>query len=316
METKVEGWKSASQAGSGTPVAIGIQTVHAVGRVGGVKRERVAAMLAAAGGLIAALPPDVTSKGVSPDLQPAVRSQLRLVIGSLQDMLTSASLEETVDGLQVEVAGVGGVSIKRILFGFGGEAPDGNLRAWLNLGLDELASPSLPPKVAAYLPHHFEIKPTLSGVTTADLHKLALDATEQGGDDRLGPDIAAIFSHGGIEAGLERLAFDLGPAKVVGVGQLTVVSPDEWHGKAHVVATGLDELTNQARTNPELRQALPALVMIRGLAKPDGEKLVWDIVSDGPSVMVNGLDLSQMGGGDDKPKAKPPAAKPGQPRTR
>ena len=50
--------------------------------------------------------------------------------------------------------------------------------------------------------------------------------------------------------------------------------------------------------------------MLRGLAKPDGKQLVWDIVSDGPSVTVNGLDLSQLGGGD-KPKGKPPA-KPGQ----
>ena len=60
----------------------------------------------------------------------------------------------------------------------------------------------------------------------------------------------------------------------------------------------------QARTNPDLQQALPVLIMLRGLAKPDGKKLVWDIVSDGPSVTVNGLDLSQLGGGD-KPGGKP-----------
>jgi hypothetical protein len=315
MDTKVEGWKSASQVGGGTPVAIGIQAMQAVGHVGGVKRERVAALLAATGSLIGTLPPDVTTKGAKSDLPPAARAQLRLMIGALQDMLTSVSLEETVDGVQVEVAGMGGASIKRIQFGFGGESPDGTLRAWLNVGLDELASPSLPPKMAAYLPHHFEIKPTVSGIMTADLHKLALDAAEEGDDDKFGPDIAALFSHGGIEAGLETLAFDLGPAKFVGVGQLTVLSPDEWHGKAHIVATGFDELTNQARTNPELQQALPALVMMRGMAKPDGQKLVWDIVSDGPSVTVNGLDLSQMGGGE-KPKGKPQAVKPGQQRSR
>jgi hypothetical protein len=297
MDTKVEGWKSASQVGGNTPVAIGIESMRAVG-------------------LIGALPPDVSAKSGKPDLPPAAKAQLRLMIGALQDMLTSVSLEETVDGVQVEVAGMGGATIKRILFGFGGESPDGTLRAWLNLGLDELASPSLPPKVATYLPHHFEIKPTLSGVTTADLHKLALDATEDDGDDRLGANIAAIFSHGGIKAGIEKLAFDLGPAKVEGVGQITVVSPDEWHGTARLVATGFDDLTGQARANPDLQQALPVLVMMRGMAKQDGQKLVWDIVSDGPSVTVNGLDLSQMGGGGEKPKERHPGAKPGQPRTR
>ncbi len=80
--------------------------------------------------------------------------------------------------------------------------------------------------------------------------------------------------------------------------------PTSWHGEAHLVATGFDELSTQARTNPDLQQALPALIMLRGLAKPDGKRLVWDIVSDGPTVTVNGLDLSQLGRGD-KPKGKP-----------
>ena len=179
------------------------------------------------------------------------------------------------------------------------------MHAWVELGVDELASPSLPPKVATYLPHHVEFKPSLSGIPTADLHKLAMDATEAGADSStLAPDIAAIVSHSGAELGMEALAFDLGPAKVAGTGRVTITSPGTWHGEAHLTATGFDELATQARANPDLQQALPALIMLRGLAKPDGERLVWDIVSDGPSVKVNGLDLSQLGGGD-KPKGKP-----------
>ena len=46
--------------------------------------------------------------------------------------------------------------------------------------------------------------------------------------------------------------------------------------------------------------------MLRGLAKPDGKSLVWDIASDGPSVTVNGIDLSQLGGDKPKPKPGPP----------
>jgi hypothetical protein len=204
---------------------------------------------------------------------------------------------------------MGGMSMKHFLLGFGGEAPGGKLHAWLHLAMDELTSPSLPPKVAPYLPHHIEIKPSVSGVQTADLHKLALDATEEGADtDSLEPDIQALFSRGGINVGLETLSFDLGPAKVEGTGHLTVLSANTWHGEAHVTATGLDDLTAQARTNPDLQQALPVLIMLRGMSKPDGKKLVWDIVSDGPTVTVNGLDLSQMGGAD-KPA---PNGKPGQ----
>jgi hypothetical protein len=305
MDATGGGWKSATQVNGGTAMAVGIQTMRAVSQVNGVNRDRFAALLAATSSLIGALPPDIATKGEKLDLSAPARAQLRLMVEALQDMLSSVSLEETIDGLQVEIAGMGGLSIKHLLLGFGGEAPGERLHAWIELGLDELASPSLPPKIATYLPHHVELKPTLSGIPTADLYKLALDATEADADSStLAPDIAAIFSHGGAELGIEALAFDLGPAKVDGTGRVTITSPGAWHGEAHLAATGFDELATQARANPDLQQALPALIMLRGLAKPDGERLVWDIVSDGPSVKVNGLDLSQLGGGD-KPKGKP-----------
>ena len=305
----VEGWKAATQISSGMAMAIGGQALRVSSRIEGVNRAQFAALMTAAGGLLGALPSDVSNKGAKTDLSPAARSQLRLLVGALQDLLASVSLEETVDGLQVEIPNMGGMSMKHFLFGFGGEAPDGKLHAWVRVTLDDLASPSLPPKIATYLPHHIEIKPSVSGVQTVDLHKLALDATEEGANvGSLQPDIEALFSHGGIALGVETLAFDLGPAKVDGTGQVTVLSPENWHGEAHVTATGLDDLMTQARTNPDLQQALPVLVMLRGMAKPDGKKLVWDIASDGPKVTVNGLDLSQMGGAD-KPT---PDGKPGQ----
>ncbi len=313
MDGTIDGWKSASEISSGTPVAIGVQKLRVASRINGVNRDRVTGLLAAFGGLIGALPPDIATKGNKGDLPAPARAQLRLVVAALQDVLTSASIEESLDGVQVEIAGMGGLSMKLFQIGFGGESPDGRLHAWLGVGLDELASPTLPPNVAAYLPHHLEFKPSISGVLTADLHKLALDATQEGADsDSLAPDIAAIFSHGGIGLGVETLAFDLGPAKIAGAGHATMLSPDWWHAEAHLTATGLDDLAIQARTNPDLQQALPVLIMLRGLAKQDGGRLVWDIVSDGPTVTVNGLDLSQLGNAD-QPKPPPTAEKPVRP---
>jgi hypothetical protein len=197
------------------------------------------------------------------------------------------------------------VAMKHLQIGFGGEAPDGKVHAWFDIGLDGLATPSLPPKLAAYLPHHFEVKPSLSGLQSADLAKLAMDATQEGADsDTLTPDIAALLSHGGAELGIETLSFDLGPAKVEGTGHIVMQSPVSWRGEAHLTATGLDELTAQSRDDPLLQKALPVLILLRGLAKPDGDRLAWDIVSDGPALSVNGVDLSQLGG--DKKKDQPP----------
>ena len=42
--------------------------------------------------------------------------------------------------------------------------------------------------------------------------------------DSLTPDIDTIFSHGGVELGVETLSFDLGPAKVEGTGPYGTVA--------------------------------------------------------------------------------------------
>jgi hypothetical protein len=308
-EETLDGWNSAYQINGGKPIALGSRTLHIRTQVNGVNRDRVASLLTATAGTISAFAPGSGEPGNDPNLPPAARAQLRLAVESLQDMLSSVRLEETLDGVRVEMAGVGGLSINRIQLGMGGESTDGRLHAWIDLAVDDVASPSLSPKFAAYLPRHLEIKPTLSGVPTTELHKLALDATDQdAADDHFAPDLAAIFSHGGVELGLEALSFDLGAAKVEGTGTITVTSPGAWHGKAHVAAAGLDELMAQAQTNPDLQSALPTLIMLRGLAKQEGDRLVWDVVSDGTATTVNGIDLKQLGGGG-KSKAGPPAAR-------
>jgi hypothetical protein len=252
--------------------------------------------------LAGAMPPDVAEKGTKTVLPPLAKAQLRLLIGALQDVFTSVSFHETMDGVQLEMAGLGAATIKHVQFDLGGDAPKGELHTWMDFGFDGVDSPTLPPKLATYLPRHFEIKPTLSGVPADVLRKLAMDATE---DDAakypIGPDIAAIFANGGADIGLEVLSFDLGPAKVEGTGQFTMVSPIAWHGHAHLSATGFDALSTQARENPDLQMALPVLLMMRGLAKPDGDKLVWDVVSDGPQLTVNGIDMSALTGGNPQP---------------
>jgi hypothetical protein len=312
IDGTTDGWNSASQVKGSSPIAVGIQSLRAVAQVNGINRDHFGSLLAATGGVIGAWPTDLRKQGEKPALPPALREQMRLAVDALQDMLTSVTLQETLDGVQVELAGVGGMSIKRFLLGMGAEAPDGRLHAWIDVALDELASPSLPPQLAAYLPRHVEIKPSLSGLLMTDLHKVALDATEDGmGNDRFGPDVDAIFAHGGFRLGLETLSFDLGATKIDGTGEVTMVSPDTWHGVAHLVATGFDELTAQAHSSPELQSALPALILLRGLAKQDGDRLVWDVVSDGPKTTVNGLDLSQLAGNRSKTKS-PAAQKPGQ----
>ena len=59
----------------------------------------------------------------SPICPPPARAQLRLLVDSLQDMLTAVSVEESVDGLQVEIAGMGGLSMKHFLLASAASRP-------------------------------------------------------------------------------------------------------------------------------------------------------------------------------------------------
>lgn len=304
-DATAEGVKSAALEDNKPAIAFGARRVHATTHAEGINREHVAEFWGAFVKFIALMPKPGEKKDDDTELPPLAKAQLRLMVAAMQDTVSSISMQETVDDMQIEIADKGGATIKHLQFGFGGEAPDGSLHTWLDLGFDGVDSPTLPPKLATYLPKHFEIKPTLSGVPVAVLRKLAMDASD---DDPakhpVGPDLAAIFANGGAVVGLETLSFDLGPATLRGTGKVTVTSPSSWVGDAHVVATGFDELATQARENPDLQQALPVLVMMRGLAKPDGDKLVWDVASEGPKLTVNGIDMSALTGGGEK--AKPP----------
>jgi hypothetical protein len=306
-DATAEGLKSAALEDNKPAIAFGARRVHATTRAEGINRAHVADFWGAFVKFIALMPKPPEKKGDDTELTPLAKAQLRLMIAAMQDTVTSISMQETVDDMQIEIADKGGATIKRLQFGFGGEAPGGSLRTWLDIGFDGVDSPTMPPQLATYLPKHFEIKPTLSGVPVAVLRKLAMDASD---DDPakhpVGPDLADIFANGGAVIGLETLSFDLGPATLRGSGKVTVTSPSTWVGDAHVIATGFDELTTQARENPDLQQALPVLVMMRGLAKPDGDKLVWDIASEGPKLTVNGIDMSALTGGGGDSKAKPP----------
>jgi len=300
----ISGWQSAAQMGDGKPIAMAVETLHARGLIEGVDRDRVAGLITALGSFIGALPAEPAPPDHKAPLPPQARAQLRLMIAALQDVLTGVSLQEDLDGLKVEVAGTGGISLQHVRLGLGGEAPEGRLHLWIDLGLDGLDSPTLPPRLVNLLPRHVEIRPSVSGVQTADLRKLLTDASQGDADGAsMKPDLMAIFANGGIDVGLEALSFDLGPAKFEGRGKVTVLAPGIWRGRAHVDATGFDELLAQAHNDTDIQQALPILIMLRGLAKPDGTRLVWDIESDGAtSVKVNGIDLSQLG--SDKPKQK------------
>src|SRR5262249_10149571 len=84
MDGTTEGWKSASQTNGSSPIAVGIQRLPAVAQVKGINRDRFASLLAATGGVVGAWPHDLPKQDGQPDLPPALRKQMRLVVAALE----------------------------------------------------------------------------------------------------------------------------------------------------------------------------------------------------------------------------------------
>jgi hypothetical protein len=72
-------------------------------------------------------------------------------------------------------------------------------------------------------------------------------------------------------------------------------------------ATGMEALMGEAGKDPALQLAMPFLVMIRGLARAEGDRLVWDMAITKDQALVNGVDVMSMA-------AQPPPSKGSQPK--
>jgi hypothetical protein len=64
-----------------------------------------------------------------------------------------------------------------------------------------------------------------------------------------------------------------------------------------VRATGVDALMAQAHGNPAVAQFLPMVFLAKGMARAEGDALVWDITYGDGVATVNGMPL----GGRRKP---------------
>lgn len=299
----IVGLSSAGREGADVIVGFGADRMTASGRISGLDPARAGVLLSAVTGLIATLPAKAVASGDTMELTPAERTALRQVIESVRGVFDSAQGEDTIEGLHFAVGGLGEAAIKRLHFALGGDAPQGILQGWFDIAVDGIAIPDLPPEAQALMPKHLVLHPAVRGIPMQPLLQLALDATQPGADEaRLQAEAEALLAHGATIA-LETLGFDLGPANVRGTGQIVVKGLDDYRGEAHLTATGVDALIDKARSDPLLQQAMPVLIMLRGLAKPEGDHLVWNIVALGDAVTVNGIPLS---GQPSSPPGHPP----------
>ncbi len=228
----------------------------------------------------------------------AGRAKLRTIIAALKGVVSGMSLEESVDGLGLSLMGQSG-SAERVLFLLGGGAPDGKFGAHMELGVDGLKVPALPPQYADLLPRSVSVRPVVSNIDVVALTKLADEALDPKADmDALQAKLLGLFMGNGVQVGIERLLIDLGTTKLTASGSVTPMSPTSAKGQAEIAMTGYDALMDRVQKMPEAMQVIPVLALVRGLARTEGDKLVWRLaVTEDQKITVNGVDLRKLGGG-------------------
>ena len=264
-------------------MAFGARSMHATGHVDGINRDHVADLLAASGALFGAMPPDIARR---------VRSICRPGEGAV----ASDARGHAGPGDRVEHA-------RRRWMGCRSRSP-----AWA--AVHQAPADGIwrrgagrhcctPGSISASMDWTAQAcrrrsRPTCRSISRSSRPcpacRLRICTSWRMTRPRrtrtsstLAPDIAAMFSHGGADARHGGAGVRPGTGESGGHRPRHDDLAQTWHGEAHVAATGFDELDDPgARRTRILQQALPVLIMLRGMAKPDGERLVWDIVSDGP----------------------------------
>jgi hypothetical protein len=215
------------------------------------------------------------------------------LILALRDIASGGEIEESVDALHAAWGGQAG-SADHVAVRFGATVPDGMLAASLDLAIDGAALEMLPPDVAALVPTHFKLQQSISGIRVADLAQLALVAAAPDDAAQRDAAIGALFAHGPISMDLTSLSFDIGPALLAASGKVVIAGPSVAAGAVRITAENFDALMQQVRRDPLTDLAYPMLVLARGLGKPVGDEMVWDVTSADGQLRINDTDLGSL----------------------
>lgn len=309
-DSTMRGLKTTSAVGKGVAVNE-VASSHGTLRATHLSLFALRAALRAVSNLfVLAQAPTAPGTPPKPASDPAVRENLHTLIAALAASATSMSMEQTEDGLSFVGGPVQG-TIGHMGLGIDLGEQDGSVSLAMRIELDKPVLPTIPPGIMTeFLPSHLLLKPRLSGIDAAALRRsldAAVDNPQASG--AMGLVMAVLDAHPPTIA-IDDVAIDTGPAHITGHGQLTVQGPGAAKGTATVRATGLDEAMKQLSADPQGKQALAGLIFLKGLGKPDGDAMVWDIVYDGQKLLVNGNDISAMAPGGSPGSGAPPGAAP------
>ncbi|MGE4044419.1 MAG: hypothetical protein AB7F35_06175 [Acetobacteraceae bacterium] len=308
QEAEIAGWKSSVATDAGMLTHMEIRRMRQNSRLEGLNRERLEIAFGAIKSMLAEAAGNGADKDATAQISGPMRTHIRTLISSLREMAARLEGEETLDNLSVEIPGVATVTLDQARFGLGADAPDGKVHAWMEVALSGPDVPDLPPSLTKYLPNRLALRPAISGVSVDRLFKLMMDATEENPDQqRLESEGRALLEDPAAQIGLESLSLEMAGVQIEGTARLRMLAPDTVGFEGRLSAAGMETLMNEAGKDAELQIAMPILVIIRGLARPDGERLVWDLAITKDQALVNGVDVMRMAAPPSQPHPRRPS---------
>ena len=304
IDGHADNFSTSSTMPDGTPVLVSASLFDVTGHIDKVSTDQVTALIKATTDLIpiamdAAHNPQTPHSDGIPE---AARGPVRAMLVALRDTIGGMEEQYSAQGIKVDAGGHTG-SLAKFTAGLGFGAPDGRIDVHMLLAMDGLESAEIPPGVFRdYVPRHVSLRPRISGIPSADVMQFlmhAIDSDGQNGDE-LTAEALGLLAKGPLSMGIDDLTLEAGPAALKGSGSIEVSSPADYSGQAIFRVTGFDKLIQQASTTPELKQAGPVLIFLKGIGKQEGQAVVWNITYQDKKLLVNGTDLSSMvpGGGN------------------
>ena len=307
MDTTLEGYRISSEAQGSEKLRLAMGRVRANAKLDGVSRDRAVQIVQALVQLGAAA--QASSGSAAPRLDP---KSAQTLLEAVADFASGMSLDESVEDLAMTYGDVSG-TLKAVRIGFSAKADAGLLQANVDLGAEGLAIPDLPlGPMADLIPSKIAIRPAVSGVAVSDLIRLAKASQNGGSPSR--EEIQALFSHGGISAGLESFSIDVAGTGFTGMGKVLFTSPQDFSGAAQFTATNLDLLQQRIASDPDLAQGAPVIIFLKGIGRTVENRMVWDVTYRGGRLLVNNQDLTAMMGGGQGEQGGPKSPPRGQQR--
>jgi hypothetical protein len=235
-----------------------------------------------------------------PGMSPDQRQALRAIVEATGGLLNRVEAEEILEDIRF-ATGAGtiaaGGAVHRLHLNMTGDALAERLNTQFSIGLDGITSSALSAENAVFIPHRIDLKTILSGLRIGPLMALLRAATEPGSDPgALLAQAMTLFADPKVRISIEVLSFDSGPLQINGSAKVVPRPDGQLGADIHIAASGMDKLLAQAQSQPNLQQVMPMVLLAKGIGRPEGDSLIWDISLGGGPMIVNGIPLGQAGG--------------------